>query len=55
MIKVCSLTAKQGNALPNGWKPAKLGDICKITMGTSPRGHTYNRDAAGELLPNGPC
>lgn len=42
------------NGLPRGWKHAKLGDICHITMGTSPRGHTYNRDGLGEPLLNGP-
>jgi type I restriction enzyme S subunit len=54
MMAATTIIAKQGNGLPSDWKPAKLGEICDITMGTSPRGHTYNRDGVGELLLNGP-
>lgn len=40
--------------LPDGWRWAKLGDICTITMGQSPEGSTYNVDGIGEPLLNGP-
>jgi len=49
-----TLGVEQRNGLPSAWKLAKLGNICHITMGTSPRGHTYNRDGIGEPLLNGP-
>ena len=33
--------------IPRGWKVGRLGDICDITMGQSPPGHTYNEGADG--------
>lgn len=38
MMEASSLVAKEGNGLPNGWMPAKFGDSCEITRGTSLRG-----------------
>jgi restriction endonuclease S subunit len=54
MSERSTLETGQGKGFPEGWRLAKLGDICEITMGTSPRGHTYNRDGIGEPLLNGP-
>lgn len=40
--------------LPKGWKWVKLGDVCKVTMGQSPPGTSYNRERKGSPLLNGP-
>ena len=40
--------------LPSGWKWVKLGDVCNIKMGNSPRGDTYNTKGVGTPLLNGP-
>lgn len=40
--------------LPDGWRRAKLGEVCVIVMGQSPEGTTYNRDGDGVELLNGP-
>ncbi len=42
------------NGLPRGWKHAPLKAVSTIVMGTSPRGASYNRDARGTPLLNGP-
>ena len=33
--------------IPQGWVVGTLGDICDITMGQSPPGHSYNEDGNG--------
>jgi len=33
--------------IPKGWSISTLGEICKITMGQSPPGNTYNEDGIG--------
>jgi len=33
--------------IPKGWVIGTLGDICDITMGQSPPGHTYNENSDG--------
>ena len=33
--------------IPEGWVVGTLGDICDITMGQSPPGHSYNEDGNG--------
>jgi len=33
--------------LPNGWKWARLGEVCEIIMGQSPPGHTYTNTPGG--------
>ena len=33
--------------IPKGWRVGKLGEICKITMGQSPPGESYNEDGIG--------
>ncbi len=38
-----------GKEIPKGWKVGKLGEICKIVMGQSPPGDTYNE--IGEGMP----
>ena len=37
-----------------GWKKSQLGEITTITMGQSPKGHSYNQDGVGSPLLNGP-
>ncbi len=37
-----------------GWQTKKLGDVCKIIMGQSPDGRTYNTVGTGVPLINGP-
>lgn len=37
-----------------GWKLRKLNDISEVIMGQSPPGHSYNNDAIGYPLLNGP-
>ena len=36
-----------GREIPKGWKPGALGEMCKITMGQSPPGDTYNEVGNG--------
>lgn len=43
-----------GRRLPDGWRWAKLGEVCKIEMGQSPPGDSYNGNKNGEPLLNGP-
>lgn len=33
--------------IPKGWRAGKLGEICKVTMGQSPPGESYNEDGIG--------
>jgi type I restriction enzyme S subunit len=33
--------------IPEGWRVGKLGEICKVTMGQSPPGESYNEDGIG--------
>ena len=33
--------------IPKGWRVGKLGEICKVTMGQSPPGESYNEDGIG--------
>lgn len=40
--------------LPDGWRAVKLGDACKIVMGQSPPGKSYNSEGVGVPLLNGP-
>jgi type I restriction enzyme S subunit len=40
--------------VPEGWSVKTLQDIATITMGLSPKGDTYNEDANGTPLINGP-
>ncbi|MBI2870499.1 MAG: restriction endonuclease subunit S [Candidatus Omnitrophica bacterium] len=40
--------------LPDGWRWARLGDVCEITMGQSPAGESYNTNSTGVPLLNGP-
>jgi type I restriction enzyme S subunit len=40
--------------VPEGWRVRPLQDIAMITMGLSPKGDTYNEDAIGTPLINGP-
>lgn len=37
-----------------GWEEKKLGEACKISMGQSPKGSTYNYERIGTPLINGP-
>src|SRR4051812_27756515 len=43
------------NDLPAEWTVATLGDIAEIVMGQSPPGDTYNTEANGLPLLNGPA
>ena len=36
--------------IPKGWRVGKLGEICKITMGQSPPGESYNESGIGTLF-----
>jgi type I restriction enzyme S subunit len=40
--------------VPQGWEVKPLGEVANITMGLSPKGDTYNEDANGTPLINGP-
>ncbi len=40
--------------LPEGWVWANMGDICRIEMGQSPPGVSYNDGGVGVALINGP-
>ena len=40
--------------IPEGWQVSPFGDVAEITMGTSPKGDTYNEDGIGMPLVNGP-
>ena len=40
--------------IPEGWKAEPLGEIAAVTMGTSPKGDTYNDEGDGTPLVNGP-
>ena len=40
--------------VPEGWSLKTLQDIATVTMGLSPKGETYNEDADGTPLINGP-
>jgi type I restriction enzyme S subunit len=40
--------------IPEGWKVKPLGEVAIITMGTSPKGDTYNEEGRGTPLVNGP-
>jgi type I restriction enzyme S subunit len=40
--------------IPEGWTVKPLGEIAAITMGTSPKGDTYNEEGDGTPLVNGP-
>jgi type I restriction enzyme S subunit len=40
--------------IPEGWKLRPLGEVAVITMGTSPKGDTYNEEGDGTPLVNGP-
>lgn len=42
--------AKKGE----GWEEKRLGEVCEIIMGQSPKGETYNSDGHGVPLINGP-
>jgi len=33
--------------IPKGWRVGRLGEICKVTMGQSPPGESYNEDGIG--------
>jgi len=37
-----------------GWEEKKLGEICEISMGQSPKGTSYNSEDVGTPLINGP-
>jgi len=41
-------------SLPDGWRWARLGEVCEVVMGQSPPGASYNSDGRGVLLLNGP-
>ena len=40
--------------IPEGWKVEPLGEVAQITMGTSPKGDTYNEECIGTPLIDGP-
>jgi len=40
--------------LPRGWSRQRVSDVAVVIMGTSPKGHTYNREGKGTPLLNGP-
>ncbi len=40
--------------LKEGWRWVRLGEVCKIIMGQSPAGSSYNSDGRGVPLLNGP-
>jgi len=40
--------------IPEGWKVKPFGEISGVTMGTSPKGDTYNQEGIGTPLLNGP-
>lgn len=40
--------------IPKGWDNGVLSELCKIEMGQSPKGDTYNSDGEGTPLVNGP-
>jgi type I restriction enzyme S subunit len=44
----------QRSDIPKGWEVKRLGEVADITMGLSPKGDTYNEDAEGIPLVNGP-
>jgi type I restriction enzyme S subunit len=52
--KLCPRVSCPLGDIPNSWKVKKLGEIATITMGLSPKGDTYNEDAIGTPLVNGP-
>lgn len=33
--------------IPRGWRVGKLGEVCRVTMGQSPPGESYNEDGIG--------
>ncbi|MFK5986622.1 MAG: restriction endonuclease subunit S [Pseudomonadota bacterium] len=34
-------------SLPDGWEVIKLGDVCEVTAGQSPKGKYYNTSSEG--------
>jgi type I restriction enzyme S subunit len=42
-----STTINEATGLPEGWKKARLGDMCHLTMGQSPKSEFYNTDGNG--------
>lgn len=48
------LTNSPLGQIPKGWKVKKMGEVAKIVMGLSPKGHTYNDTGEGMALVNGP-
>ena len=41
------MVASELGLIPKGWRVGKLGEVCKITMGQSPPGESYNEDGIG--------
>ena len=39
--------------IPKGWSIGKLNDICHITMGSSPKGSSYNTNGIGDVFYQG--
>ena len=50
----CQFVESPLGEIPEGWRIEPLGDIAQITMGLSPKGDSYNEEAIGTPLINGP-
>jgi len=50
----CTFVESPLGEIPEGWRIEPLGDIAQITMGLSPKGDSYNEEAIGTPLINGP-
>jgi type I restriction enzyme S subunit len=50
----CTFVESPLGEIPEGWRIEPLGDIAQITMGLSPKGDSYNEEAMGTPLINGP-
>lgn len=53
-LAATTTTADAPRPLPDGWRWARLGDVCSVVMGQSPDGASYNADGRGVPLLNGP-
>lgn len=42
-----STPINEATGLPDGWKKVRLGDMCHLTMGQSPKSEFYNTDGNG--------
>jgi type I restriction enzyme S subunit len=50
----CTFVESPLGEIPEGWRIEPLGNIAQITMGLSPKGDSYNEEAIGTPLINGP-